>query len=172
MVQTKKNVYFARPKPLPTTRRFLSTLKGGRHLIAKVYTHPLLPAILFRPGGTFFSQTPVLSVDPSCAPPTPALPPPLSTNFCAAVPFSPRKLQNGWGIPSHQLRARCGNGLGHTFTSEAWNDTKALKMAPPDLGKRAAPYLHTFIPMGNEKKEILTFFMFSIGILVCRYGFG
>ena len=198
-VKTKSNVYFATPKPLPTKTGFLSTLKWGRRLIAKVYTHPLLPALLFRPGATFLTQTPVLPVGPSCVPPLPSLPSPHSTKLRSAAPFmswgipsnrlrarwenglehtfkpdawsAPRKPQKGWGIPSNRLRARWGNGLGHTFTSDAWNDPRNVKTGCPEIGKRAGAYLHTFIPIRNERQESLTFFMTSIGILVCRYGF-
>ena len=125
LVQTKRNVYFATPKLLPTTRRFLSTLKGGRRPIAKVYTHPRCPALLSRPGGTFFffffSQTPVLSVNPSCVPPLPALP--------SSLPTAPQD---------------------HTFTSEAWQNAKqpskclchTFKPAAGQVRKWLGAYLH------------------------------
>ena len=174
-------------------------MKWGRRLIAKVYRHPLLPALLFRPGATFFWQTPVLPFAPSWVPPFPSLPSPHSTKLRSAVPFlswgipssrlrarwedglehtfkpdawsTPRKAQKGWGIPSNRLRARCGNGLGHTFTSDAWGDRRNVKTGCPEIGERAGAYLHTFIPMRNEKQECFIFLMISFGILVCRYGF-
>ena len=107
------------------------------------------------------------------APCTPLFPP-----HCTAGSYlhigSLAERQTTFRMPLPYLQTRCGPGaeMAWGIPSQQKHGTtkKASKWARPDLGKRAAPYLHTFIPMGNEKKEILIFCMVSIGILVCRYG--
>jgi len=54
------------------------------------------------------------------------------------------------GIPSNRMRARRGNGLWHTFTSEAWNNATGtskwlghtVTAAARQVWKRLGAYLH------------------------------